>query len=60
MRRARCRTYPAVMADYLVTRSTTVDAPAGRVRDLVEDLHAWTQWSPWEGVDPELERRYSG
>lgn len=48
------------MADYLVSRSTAVDAPPERVHDLVEDLRAWTQWSPWEGVDPELERRYSG
>ncbi|GAB3660871.1 SRPBCC family protein [Nocardioides korecus] len=48
------------MPDYLVSRSTSVDAPPARVHDLVEDFHAWTQWSPWEGVDPELERRYSG
>jgi len=48
------------MADYLVSRSTSVDAPPERVHDLVEDLRAWTQWSPWEGVDPELERTYSG
>ena len=48
------------MADYLVSRSTSVDAPPARVHDLVEDFRAWTQWSPWEGVDPELERRYSG
>ncbi len=48
------------MADYLVSRSTAVDAPPERVHDLVEDLRAWTRWSPWEGVDPDLRRTYSG
>ncbi len=27
---------------------------------LVADLHAWTKWSPWEGLDADLKRTYSG
>lgn len=49
------------MADtYSVERSTTIDAPAQRVYDLVADFHCWTAWSPWEDLDPELRRSYSG
>ena len=49
------------MADtYTVARSTHVDAPAERVYEQVADFHHWRQWSPWEDVDPALERSYSG
>ncbi len=48
------------MGSYSVTRSTTVDAPAHEVHALIDDFHAWTQWSPWEDLDPELQRTYSG
>ena len=45
---------------YTVIRTTTVHAPAERVHELVRDFHAWTRWSPWEDVDPNLRRSYSG
>lgn len=45
---------------YTVVRTTTIDAPAERVRALVHDFHDWTRWSPWEDVDPDLRRTYSG
>jgi uncharacterized protein YndB with AHSA1/START domain len=49
------------MADtYTVERSTIIDAPPGRVYELVASFHHWTQWSPWEDVDPQLRRTYSG
>jgi hypothetical protein len=48
------------MASYTVERSATIKAPADRIRDLVEDFHRWTEWSPWEDLDPDLERTYSG
>jgi uncharacterized protein YndB with AHSA1/START domain len=50
------------MADdtYTVQRSTTIAAPPARVYDLVTDFHSWTAWSPWEGLDPDLKRTYSG
>jgi uncharacterized protein YndB with AHSA1/START domain len=47
-------------ATYTVERSRTVEAPPERVRALIEDFHEWPRWSPWEGVDPELRRTYSG
>ncbi|QBR93984.1 SRPBCC family protein [Nocardioides euryhalodurans] len=48
------------MAEYTVSRSVVVDADASRCHALVDDFHAWTAWSPWEDVDPALERTYSG
>lgn len=43
-----------------MSRSTTVDAPTDRVHGLLDDFREWRQWSPWEGLDPHLERTYSG
>ena len=50
------------MADdtYTVTRSATIDAPPERVYEQIVDFHNWTNWSPWEDLDPELKRTYSG
>ena len=49
------------MADtYTVERNTTIEAPADRVYAQIVDLRNWTAWSPWEGLDPNMERVYSG
>jgi len=50
------------MADdtYTVERSVTIDAPPERIYDQIADFHNWTGWSPWEDVDPDLKRTYSG
>ena len=48
------------MGHYEVVRSATVDADPARVHDLVDDFHQWVAWSPWEGLDPALERTYTG
>jgi polyketide cyclase/dehydrase/lipid transport protein len=48
------------MADFEVVRRTTIVAPAERVHGLIDDFRAWRAWSPWEDVDPELRRDYSG
>ncbi len=45
---------------YTVERSATLAAPPQRVFDLVSDFHQWRQWSPWEDLDPDLERKHSG
>lgn len=45
---------------YRVTRSIRIDAPAGRVFDLIDDFREWVSWSPWEGLDPDLQRTYAG
>jgi hypothetical protein len=48
------------MGDFEVVRSTTIAAPPERVHGLIDDFHAWRAWSPWEDVDPDLRRDYSG
>jgi uncharacterized protein YndB with AHSA1/START domain len=48
------------MGDFEVVRRTTIAAPPERVHGLIDDFHAWRQWSPWEDVDPALRREYGG
>lgn len=48
------------MASFSQTRDTVIDAPPATVHALLDDFHAWQDWSPWEEMDPDLERTYSG
>jgi polyketide cyclase/dehydrase/lipid transport protein len=50
------------MADdtYTVERSTTIEAPAALIYEQIADFHNWPTWSPWEDIDPDLQRAYSG
>ncbi|MFT3899299.1 MAG: SRPBCC family protein [Gordonia sp. (in: high G+C Gram-positive bacteria)] len=49
------------MADtYTISRSTVIDAPVSAIYARIVDLHRWREWSPWEGLDPDLQREYSG
>ena len=45
---------------YTVERTTTITAPADRVYGAIVDFHRWSEWSPWEGLDPELRRTFRG
>ncbi|HEX8631721.1 MAG TPA: SRPBCC family protein [Catenuloplanes sp.] len=45
---------------YTVQRSVTVDSPPAVVYEQIANFHNWTNWSPWEDVDPNLTRAYSG
>ncbi len=47
---------------FRVQRSVVVAAPVDRIYPLIADFHAdgWGRWSPWEGIDPNLKRTYSG
>ena len=46
--------------EFLVERTTIVKAEASVVFALINDFHQWTQWSPWEGLDPAMQRTYAG
>jgi hypothetical protein len=48
------------MPSFEHTRSIVIAAPGAAINALVADLHAWTKWSPWEGLDAELKRTYAG
>ena len=43
-----------------VERSIVISAPAEQVYESLVDFHRWVPWSPWEGLDPNIERTYSG
>ena len=45
---------------FTVERSTTISAPASEVHARRANFHNWVDWSPWEGIDPNLQRAYSG
>jgi hypothetical protein len=47
-------------ADFRVTRTATISAPAAVVFAHVNDFHKWGAWSPWEKLDPELKRTFEG
>jgi len=46
--------------DFSVRRSIVIAAPAQKIYPLVADFHRWPQWSPWEKLDPDMKRTYSG
>ena len=48
------------MSRFEVSRSLVIEADPARVHALVDDFHEWTAWSPWEDVDPGLQRSYTG
>ena len=45
---------------YTVERTRMIDTSPERVYPLVADFRQWPRWSPWEDVDPDLHRSYSG
>jgi uncharacterized protein YndB with AHSA1/START domain len=47
-------------SEFLIVRSRTFAAPPEVVFTYVSDFHRWTEWSPWEKIDPALRREYSG
>jgi hypothetical protein len=50
----------AMGSSFEVTRSTTIRADPARVHGLIDDFPRWTSWSPWEDLDPNLQRTYTG
>lgn len=46
--------------DFRYVRSLVIDAPAERIFPHVDDFQLWRDWSPWEELDPEMKRSYSG
>jgi hypothetical protein len=45
---------------YTVVRSTTINAPAETIYQQIADFHNWGAWSPWDDLDPDMQRSYSG
>ncbi|HEY6557730.1 MAG TPA: SRPBCC family protein [Polyangiaceae bacterium] len=43
-----------------VERSITIQAPPSAAFAHVDDFHAWRAWSPWEKLDPTMQRTHAG
>jgi uncharacterized protein YndB with AHSA1/START domain len=43
-----------------LSRAITINAPAEKVYPLIVNFHNWNAWSPWDKIDPNLERRFDG
>ena len=47
-------------ASFRIQRSAKIQAPPEKIFPLINDFRSWTSWSPWEKIDPNLKRTYSG
>jgi hypothetical protein len=47
-------------AEMRVERRASIRAPAERIHAQIADFKRWQAWSPWERIDPTLQRTYSG
>ena len=43
-----------------VQRATSINAPPEKIFPLINDLHRWGAWSPYEKKDPMMKRTHSG
>jgi hypothetical protein len=47
-------------ADFSISRSQKIHAPPGVVYMFVYDFRNWQRWSPWEKLDPDMKKTFSG
>lgn len=45
---------------FRIARTATIQAPPERIYPHIEDFHRWTAWSPFETLDPAMQRTYGG
>ncbi|UGQ44688.1 SRPBCC family protein [Massilia endophytica] len=45
---------------FQVQRTITINAPPEKVIGYLNDFHAWQAWSPWEKLDPNMQRNFEG
>ncbi len=45
---------------FRIERSTSIKAPAEKIFPHINNFHAWEAWSPWEKIDLNCKRSYSG
>jgi uncharacterized protein YndB with AHSA1/START domain len=46
--------------DFRVQRTASIKAPPEKIFALINDLHDWSAWSPYEKRDPAMKRTFSG
>jgi hypothetical protein len=45
---------------YTVQRTATIQAAPEFAFAMVNDFHRWSEWSPWDKLDPKMERTFDG
>jgi uncharacterized protein YndB with AHSA1/START domain len=45
---------------FRIERSAVIGAPPEVVFTLIDDFHQWGRWSPWEKIDPSMQRTFEG
>lgn len=45
---------------FRIERSIDINAPADKIFPLINDYKNWGSWSPYEHVDPNMQRAFSG
>jgi len=45
---------------FRVERSTSIKAPPEKIFAVINDLHRYASWSPWEKLDPKMKKTHSG
>jgi len=45
---------------FRVQRTVTIEAPPEKIFPFINDYHNWPSWSPYEKLDPDIKRTYSG
>jgi uncharacterized protein YndB with AHSA1/START domain len=45
---------------FSVQRSATIKAAPEKIFAVLNDFHRWTEWSPWEKLDPAMKRTLGG
>src|SRR4051812_16421300 len=46
--------------EFRFQRSRTLGAPAAAIFEVLNDFHQWGRWSPWEKLDPSMQRTFEG
>jgi hypothetical protein len=53
--------YAATQPDsFRIERTTSIKAPPEKIFTHINGFHQWEAWSPWEKLDPAIQRSYSG
>ncbi len=47
-------------ATFRVQRSASIKAPPEKIFAALGDFRAWAAWSPWEKMDPAMQREHGG
>lgn len=46
--------------EFRIQRTATINAPAEKIVAHIDDFHQWSAWSPYEHLDPAMQRTFSG